>query len=118
MAPSLTGAQTRMARALQAILSSENPMTVQVAITLTDEQKAQLDLIAETRGGAVAEVVQEALQSYLHYDAKFAPLSRKASPPMKRATCTIGQTSRPSCRPVLASLPIEGPRYGPGAGRP
>jgi predicted transcriptional regulator len=71
MAPSLTGAQTRMARALQAILSSENPMTVQVAITLTDEQKAQLDLIAETRGGAVAEVVQEALQSYLHYDAKF-----------------------------------------------
>ena len=46
-------------------------MANRVNITLTDEQQARLEQIAEARGGAVATAVEEAVAEYLDYDAEF-----------------------------------------------
>lgn len=41
-------------------------MTHQVAITLTDEQKARLEQIAEAREGTLVSAVEEAVTQFLH----------------------------------------------------
>ncbi|WP_293902702.1 hypothetical protein [Phenylobacterium sp.] len=46
-------------------------MTNRFAITLTDEQKARLEQIAEAREETVVAMVQEAVTEYLDYDAEF-----------------------------------------------
>ena len=46
-------------------------MTNRVNITLTDEQKARLEQIAEFKDETVVAMVQEAVTEYLDYDAEF-----------------------------------------------
>ena len=46
-------------------------MAAKVAITLTDEQQARLEQIAEARQETVVAMVQEAVAEYLDADAEF-----------------------------------------------
>lgn len=46
-------------------------MTNRVAITLTDEQKARLERIAEAKEGTLVATVQEAVTRYLDKDAEY-----------------------------------------------
>jgi len=46
-------------------------MTHRVAITLTDEQKARLEQIAEAREETLVTTVQEAVAEFLHKDAEY-----------------------------------------------
>ena len=46
-------------------------MTNRVAITLTDEQKARLEQIAEAKEGTLVATVQEAVTRYLDKDAEY-----------------------------------------------
>ena len=46
-------------------------MTHRVAITLTDEQKARLEQIAEAREGTLVTAVEEAVTQFLHKDAEY-----------------------------------------------
>jgi len=46
-------------------------MTNRVVITLTDEQKARFEAIAEARQEPFVVAVQEAVAEYLDYDAEF-----------------------------------------------
>lgn len=46
-------------------------MTNRVAITLTDDQKARLEQIAEAREETLVAAVEEAVSEYLDYDAEF-----------------------------------------------
>lgn len=46
-------------------------MTHRVAITLTDEQKARLEQIAEARDGTLVAAVEEAVSQFLHKDAEY-----------------------------------------------
>jgi len=46
-------------------------MTNRVVITLTDEQKARFEAIAEARQEPFVTAVEEAVAEYLDYDAEF-----------------------------------------------
>jgi predicted transcriptional regulator len=46
-------------------------MTVQLAITLDEDQKARLDALAEARRGTAADIVLEAVSDYLAFDTSF-----------------------------------------------
>ncbi|WP_337189001.1 hypothetical protein [Phenylobacterium sp.] len=46
-------------------------MTHRVAITLTDEQKARLERIAEAREGTLVAAVEEAVTQFLHKDEEY-----------------------------------------------
>lgn len=46
-------------------------MTHRVVITLTDEQKARFEQIAEARQETMVAAVEEAVVEYLDYDAEF-----------------------------------------------
>ena len=46
-------------------------MTNRVEITLTDEQKARLEQIAEYAQGTLVSAVEEAVSQYLDYEAEF-----------------------------------------------
>jgi predicted transcriptional regulator len=46
-------------------------MTFQVVITLTDEQKARLEQIAEAREETLVSAVEEAVTAFLHRDEEY-----------------------------------------------
>ncbi len=46
-------------------------MSVELAVTVDNDQKAQIDAIAEARQETTAEVLSEAVAQYLDYDAWF-----------------------------------------------